>query len=286
MGTSVAEKNRLVRQQKKQKYEKVKAEVKRLEEKNFSHLILFRSGEEWMKMAGNSLLIYYYLIAPTINVKPNLQPDTDYTETIFPGGVLSFRGTAALEKKLKKADVLKGKKEAGELVVYELNFRASTEEIEKCRGEMKYDQERALSVLRPATVLAPDIYDSLRHIQKRVFEVVRKMSVFERDYNGNLIAEYSRKMIKYYMMINNGAIEEPEGWKKILETDTLLIMEIVFATELKEWRQDVAISIGSELIEVKRAVERRLNGKGVVKKAAQVTNETRANAMVAGGKKK
>ena len=240
------------------KYEKVKGKVKELEEKNFSRLVLFSSGSEWFKMGGNSLLIYKYVIAPILKLKPVIQSDTDYTKTIFEGGLLSFRGVEAIRKKLEKAKVIKEERAGGETVVFELNFSVSKEQMKGFAEEAKYEQERALTILRPPIILVPLIYDRIRHVQKRVFETVRKMSIYERDYNGLLIAEYSRKMAKYYMMINNGMMNEREGWEKILETNNMLMIEIAFAAELKIWRQDIAISVGAELIEIRRDAEKEI----------------------------
>ena len=246
------------RKAERERYEIVKEKVKKLEEKNFSRLVLFRSGEEWLKMGGNSLLIYYYIIAPKLKVKPNLQPDTDYTREIFEDGILSFRGVEAIRKKLEKLDVIKAEREGLDSVVFELNFSVSAKEIERLKDELEYEQEKRLTILKPAVVLVPIVYEKLRHIQRRVFETVRKMSIYERDYNGLLMAEYSRKMVKYYMMINNGLLAPKEGYRKIQEVNNLLMIEISFATELKIWRQDVAVSIGAELIEVKREVDLEL----------------------------
>ena len=81
------------KKRRREEYSRVKAEVKKLEDNNFSHLIMFGSGKDWYKMGGNSLYIYYYEIAKKIlGLKPNIQPDTDYSSTIFKEGLISFRG--------------------------------------------------------------------------------------------------------------------------------------------------------------------------------------------------
>ena len=261
IGEAATEEAQTVRNRKKLfriRYERLKQKIIELEAENYSKLVLFSSGGEWFKMGGNSLLIYKYVIAPMLNLKPTIQPDTDYMKTQFVGGLISFRGPEAIRKKLERAKVLKEERKGGATIVFELNFSVTEEQLKEFSDEARYEQERALTILKPPVVLVPVIYDKLRHVQKRVFETVRKMSIFERDYNGLLIAEYSRKMVKYYMMINNRMMDEVEGWEKILEANNLLMIEIAFAAELKIWRQDIAISVGAELIEIKRDAEKEL----------------------------
>lgn len=268
------DKERQDRKLEKARYEKLKEEILELEKTNLNKLYCFDCGKGWFKLAGHSMLIYYYDIAKKIlNQKPNLQPDTDYTKTIFEMGTISFRGSEGLEKKLVKAGVLKSKREGKYVVVFELNFALRQSEIRELIKEMKFDQERALTILRPAVILEPKIYEILRHINKRLFESVRKVSEFERNYNGLLMAEYGRKMLKYYMMFNKGMILEPEVWKKILETSKLLVMEVSLATELKMWRQDVGVSIGAELVELQRETTKKLTGKTVPKQVGQIARE-------------
>ena len=267
----------LTRKQQKELYAQVKKEVKELEEKNYSRLILFRSGREWFKMGGNSLLIYYFDIAQDkLNDKPTIQPDTDYTDVLFEQGIISFRGGESLEKKLKKAGVFKNVRFAhnNETIIFELNFSLNEEEMIKRRKELHSVQDRAMTILKPTVLLVPLVYDRLRRVQKRTYETVRKMTDVGRDYNGKLIGEYSRMMMKYYLMINNGTITEKEGWQKILDSANMMMIEISFATELGEWRQDVGISIGAEIVEIKREVEKILSGKTVVKPVSEIAYRT------------
>ncbi|MBQ3275252.1 hypothetical protein IJH46_02405 [Candidatus Saccharibacteria bacterium] len=239
-------------------YDNTKFRVKNLEEKNTSNLILFQSGEGWYKMVGNSLVIYYNEIAKKyFRKKPNIQPDSDYTKTVFEDGVICFRGVDSLEKKLRNAGLIKLKKEENGIVIFQLQFSVSKQELERMRHDFKLDQDRALSILRPTATLAPELYEALRIVQKRTFEMARKMSIFERDYSGMMIADYGRKMMKYYMMVNMKMIPEREAWKKIIELANLLLIEISFAAELKIWSRGTAVSLGEKVVEVRKEAERR-----------------------------
>ena len=247
------------RRRKKEEYDRVKSEVKELEQSNFSELLLFRSGGDWFKMGGNSLLIYYFDIAKKIlDLKPTIQPDTDYSKTIFEDGILSFRGIDGIRERLKKAEVLKEVKSEKTIVRFRLNFSVRKEEIEELKERLREERETAMAVLRPMVILYPVVYREIRHVQKRVFEVVRKMSSYERDYNGNLMADYSRRIAKYYLMLNNGMLAEKEGWKKIIEMVNLLMIEVTFASELGEIRHDIAVSVGAELVKIKREIENNM----------------------------
>lgn len=240
------------------RYEEIKAAVKKLEEKNYSRLILFRSGKDWYKMGGNSMLLYKFSIAPQLKLRVNIQPDTDYTKTVFEEGIVSFRGVDSLRNRIMDLGKLRTESKKGGVVVFELNFVTPQRQIDEFREILGQDQERALAVLKPDIVLLPEVYGKIRYIQKRIFETVRKMSTYERDYNGLIMAEYSRQMMKYYMMMNNEMIDETEGWEKLLTAVNLLIIEVTFVTELKVIRQDIGVNIGAELIDIRHAVERKL----------------------------
>lgn len=246
----------------KQKYDDLKAVIRRLEENNHSRLILFKSGKDWYKMAGNSLLIYKNSIAPLLKTKVNIQPDTDFTKTIFEDGVACFRGTESLKKKLEDVGKLRVMNEKNGVVVFELNFVVPQRQIDEYKTEMMEDREKSLAVLKPDIILLPEIYGKIKYVQKRIFEMVRKMTVYEREYNGMMMAKYSRELMKIYMMMNNDILTEDEGWEKVLETTNLLIIEVTFATELKILRGDVGANLGNELIDVRKAAERKLGRMG------------------------
>lgn len=242
----------------KKKYETIKTAVKNLEEKNYQNLILFRSGKEWYKMGGNSLLIYLNKIAPQLKIKPNIQPDTDYTKIIFEDGLISFRGIENLRTKLERLKVLGTVKENEGMVIFELTFKVDIAQLKNYKVELYDERERTLKTLTPEITVAPRLYGDFRHLQKRIFEIVRKMGGYEREYNGNLMAEYSRKIIKYYLMMNAKMVNEKNGWKEILNLVKMLMMELTFAMELKYVNPDVGARISGELIEIRRGVEKEI----------------------------
>lgn len=75
------------------------------------------------------------------------------------------------------------------------------------------------------------------------------------------MAEYSRKMAKYYLMLNSGMIAEREGWKTIAELAQLLKFELSFSQELKVINREKAVSIGGKLVEIRREAEERIKRK-------------------------
>ncbi len=240
----------------KKKYEKTKALIKNLEDKNYSNLIIFRSGAEWYKMGGNSLLIYFFKIAPELGIKPNIQADTDYTKIIFAEGVISFRGVKALEEKLKRLKVINSKKENADYTIFELNFRVDPAQTNFYREELTDEREKLLKTIAPKITVKPILYSKLRHLQKRIFEIVRKMTEYERKYNGYLLADYSRKLTKYYLMANVELMAEEDCWSKINELIIeLLKIEFLFVLELKIINQNTAANIFEEIVKIKKMVD-------------------------------
>lgn len=239
------------------KYEELKTAIKKLEETNKSCLILFKSGKDWYKMGGNSVLIYKFSIAPLLKVRVNVQPDTDYTKTVFEDGVVCFRGVEGIKSKLREIGKLKKVQVRNDVYILELNFALTEKQIEEMRGKVCVENEKKMEVLNPDIILLPEIYGRLKYVQRRLFETVRKMTVYERDYNGFIMAKYSRELTKMYMMMNNGMIGEEEGWKEIARLTNLLLIEVTFATELKVLKPDLGSNIGKELVEVRKVAERR-----------------------------
>jgi len=131
--------SRASKQSARQRYDKLKAEVAKLEQQNFSRIVAFKSGTsgEWYKIGGNSMLIYYYEVCQKIlNVRPNIQPDTDFSTTNFETGVICVRGLETLEKRLVRAEVLKEKRvgKSG-TVVFALKISVPEEVMQKLREE-------------------------------------------------------------------------------------------------------------------------------------------------------
>lgn len=225
------------KQSARQRYDSLKAEVAKLEKQNFSRIIAFKSGVsgEWYKIGGNSMLIYYYEVCQKIlNVKPNIQPDTDFSTTNFPEGVICVRGLDTLEKRLVRAEVLKEKRvgKSG-VVVFELKISVPEETMAKLREETMEAQERALSVVRPKTTLDPEVYNILRHLQKRTYEEARKLGTFDREYVGAEAALISRRMTEMYFAMNAGLTAGDTGWMRMYEQACRLSFLLNFITDLK-----------------------------------------------------
>lgn len=243
----------------RQGYDAVKAEVAKLEKQNFSKIIAFKSGAsgEWYKIGGNSMLIYYYEVCQKIlNIHPNIQPDTDFSTTNFETGVICVRGLETLEKRLKKAEVLKARRIGGGTVVYDLKIKLSEETLNKLREETVAARERALSVVRPNATLDPETYRLLRHLQKRMYEEARKMTAFDRAYVGEDAARVSRKMTELYFDMSEGLTPAPEGWKMIYKLANDLSYLMNFMTDLKISQVAPMTRLWDDLTQLIRQVKR------------------------------
>lgn len=240
------------------RYEILKQQVKELEKKNFSKLLLFHSGQDWYKMTSNSLLIFVNKIAPKLSGKPNILPDNDYTKTTFSEGYVSFHGIETIKKRLEKLDVLKDFRKTEDAAVFELNFSVSETEMKEFRRKLFDDQERAVSLLRPELSIEPKFYTKFRHILRRSFEATRKMPVYEREMFGKKILDLAEELVDIYLSINKSATSEVSGWKKIDEMIDSLMTKITIATELEVMDKNSALAIGEDLIELKKDLRRKL----------------------------
>lgn len=260
----MAEKEKTSHKSKSAKYEALKKTVKEREEENTSRLFLFNTGDDWYKMSGNSLLIFTYKIAPKIPLKPNILPDTDYTKTIFDEGLISFHGIEALKKRLEKVDVLKEIKKSNDLVVFELNFSVTEKQLKEFKELLKEDQERVVSILKPEIVLAPMLYTKMRHILKRTFEITRKMPTYSRQMFGEKMLFFAKEIVSTYLLMNKDQISEKKGWLDISKMTEKLQVEMAVAVELKVLDQNSAVSVGGELIEMKKMLKKELKRRNVI----------------------
>ena len=226
--------------------------IRRLEERNFSRLILAKGrnakGEEIYNMGGNSVLIYNFMVKPKLK---EAEEGKMFAGDFYVKEITKFR------RSLERADVLRAEREWLDLFMFELNFFTPEKKLEEFRENFRVEREKR-EVLKPAVILVPVLYERLRYIQREIFKAVEEMTSLGRDYNGRLILDYARRMIKYYMMINNGFLSAKEGYKKILEINNLLTIELSFAMELKTIPARTAIKLGIELVEVKRGIDMEL----------------------------
>lgn len=243
---------------KRARYDHLKREIQKREQTNYSRLYLFHTGNDWYKMSGNSLLIFVYEIAPKIPIKPNILPDTDYTETIFDEGLISFHGLETLERRLRKVDVLKEIKKAENVAMFELNFAIPAKRMNELREVLKEEQEHAVSVLKPDIVLMPMIYTKMRHLMKRTYEVTRKMPIYARDVSGKKMMYFAKEIVNTYLLINKELMDQMQGWNEIALMAEKLQIEMAIAVELKILDQNSAVSIGGELIELKKMLKKEV----------------------------
>jgi len=258
--------SRASKQSARQRYDKLKAEVAKLEQQNFSRIVAFKSGTsgEWYKIGGNSMLIYYYEVCQKIlNVRPNIQPDTDFSTTNFETGVICVRGLETLEKRLVRAEVLKEKRvgKSG-VVVFVLKITVPEPVVQKLREETLEAQERALAVVRPKATLDPEVYNILRHLQKRMYEEARKMTDFEREYVGLEAARVSREMTEAYFAMSAGLEVGTAGWTKIYELAHQLLVFLSFMTDLKIAPVQPLTRLWDDLIKLTRYVKKNYLANG------------------------
>ena len=240
------------------RYAVLKKSVENYETTNFSTLMLFKSGKDWYKMAGNSLLIYKYKIAPLAGHRINVLPDNDYTDVIFDEGIVSFRNIDALKERLEKTNVYKSTLVGRETIRFGLNFVIEPEEIAELKRQLVNDQEKAASLLKPEIVMMPQAYTKMRHVMKRTYELTRKMNIIDRDCGGRKMMGHAKDMVETYLLMNKNIVPEKEGWEKLLELAEKLQTEIVIGVELKYITQKSAISVGEELISLKRTLKNRI----------------------------
>ena len=240
-------------------YVEYKHKLMELEKSNNDKLIFLCSTRGFYKLFGNSLYFYAFNIAPKLNLDARVFSDGDY-EDKSEAGVVSVRNLNEIEKQLTKLKIKKAntKDKTGNIVIYKLPWVYTDEEIKKYVEQNTYELHRYNRVIVAENTI-PVLYLNLNELLKISYENVRRLEPVARDTLGNYIVNMVAEMIRIYIEMANGRIDEVTGLKNIKSRLNKVESQVKILADLKLWNARTYARVGECMIKIQDIVELRLN---------------------------
>ena len=182
-----------------------------LEKSNKDKLIFLRSTNGFHKLFGNSLYFYALNIAPKLNIDVKVFSDGDY-ENKSEAGAVSTKNLNEIEKQLLKLKIKRVaiKDKTGNIVIFKLSWSYNDDEIQKYIEQNTYELSKYNHVIVAENTI-PVLYPNLNELMKISYENVRRLGLVVRDTLGNYIIDTVAEMIRIYIEMANGRINEVKG---------------------------------------------------------------------------
>ena len=181
-------------------YIEVKRRALRYEQENYTELVAIRTqNPKWWKLVGHSAIMYKYMVAPRLRLKPKLLPDTDYNEK-SKEGVVSISDINKFEEKLRLAKIFLTK-ETNWAKIFSLGERVSREDYLLMVDEDELRTEMANKLILPEVRLA-ELNAKVKAVINVIHPNVRKMDGAAREAFGS---EMERKAVDLQLMVLRAA---------------------------------------------------------------------------------
>lgn len=236
-------------------YLEYKQKVMNYEEKNYNSLVFLRSTHGFYKLLGHSLLFFAFGVAPKIGASAKIYADGDY-ELKSNMGVISIHGLGKIEKKLKlmEAEKVVLRDKTGNIVVYKLPWTYTTKEVEDFVGQNTYKMDKYNHVIIAENIV-PVLFMQLNNLLKACYENVRRLDPVARETLGNFVVERVAEMLRIYMEMANGRMNELDGYKHIRLRLNKVKSQVKILVDLRLWNGRVYARVGETLIETQRIVD-------------------------------
>lgn len=229
-----------------------KEQVMEREKENDRLLILFKSNDNWWKMAGNSVLYYTKLVAPRLKKSVKVWPDRDYA---FPSkeGIVQVRDLKTFLDEIETLG-MRVKPGGGEdYMAVELGYKVTEEELNTMVKEEARRWEMAERMLMPA-VIWPGIKAELSGLLTLTWELARKMDTPGRVSFGTPLVEKVVDMIK---MLNLAAHDRTPATEALVQiTSDIDDIEglMLAATTLRLFRAQKNYDLATRLMKLKKLI--------------------------------
>ncbi|MBR0430689.1 hypothetical protein IJJ05_00100 [Candidatus Saccharibacteria bacterium] len=240
-------------------YAEYKRKLMELEKSNNNKLLFLRSTKGFYKLFGNSLYFYAFNIAPKLNIDVRVFSDGDYEEK-SEAGVVSVKNLEEIEKlflelKIKRANT---RDKTGNIVVYKLPWSYTDEEIQKYVEQNTYELHKYNHVIVAENTI-PVLYLNLNELLKISYENVRRLEPVARETLGNIIIDITAEMIRIYIEMANGRINEVKGLQNLKIRLNKIKSQVKILADLKLWNARTYARVGESMIKIQDIIELKLN---------------------------
>lgn len=240
-------------------YAEYKCRVMELEERNFSNLILLRSTKGFYKLFGHSMFFYAFEIAPKLEIEARVYADGDF-EAKSEYGMCSIANLVEFEKAIAKLGIKRMRakpSDNGNLIVFKLPWEYSQKDLDKLVEQNEYMRSKYNHVIM-ATNMIPMLYVNLNDLLKACYENVRRLEVVARETMGNMIVELVAEMMRIYIEMGNGRINELKAMTEMRVRLNKIKSQVKILADLKLWNANVYARIGEIMIKVQVILDSRI----------------------------
>ena len=238
-------------------YDHRKEQVMEREKENDKLIILFRSNENWWKIAGNSVLYYTKLVAPRLKKSVKVWPDRDY---VAPSkeGIVQVRD---LKKFIDEVESLNYTIKPGtgeDYLAVELGYKVTQEELNTMVEEESRKWKMSDRMLMPA-VIWPTIKTLLLEILRTMWEMTRKLDAVAQRAFGNELMYLVNDAIKALSLAAHERMESREALVQITDDVDEIEGLMLGATAIRIFSSEQNYNLATTLMKLKDAITKESN---------------------------
>lgn len=238
----------------KDKYRKIKRQVKEMEHGNNQKIIVFPSlvnGEGWYKVVEFSALYYVYRLAPRMGRKAHIYKDSDkYSKCLFSA---TFQNIEKFVFDMDRLDDLKPEITEDGVYIFTLKNPLTDDELTALRLTEETRREKLHNIVRPIN-MNPRTYQAILMVMRQVTPRARKL---EKQYyytTGEMMVKNIQELMAVYFDFANGLYSRDETGKKLMIIVDRLLAGLTLLAENRVWAYDTAAMIGENINEIRKCV--------------------------------
>lgn len=265
-------------QDKKVAYLELKRRALEYEKDNYTQLVAIKTHEgNWWKLVGHSAIMYKYMVAPRLRLKPKLMPDTDYNVK-SEEGVISISDIDRFEEKLKQGKIFRVK--TTELTrIFDLGERVSEEDYVLMVNEDEMKLEMANKLIRPEERMS-ELNAKVKKMLEIIHPNVRKMEGVTRDVFG---VEMEQKIVKLQLMVlrsARGTMEVEECLTEAFDIAEDLYGYVEVILNLRLMEPKIIYRMAEAIVALESQIKKELKKRAIIQAELELQNRLKTQAKL------
>jgi len=221
-------------------YEQSKQRLLKLENGNYSHILVIKTPDNWYKILAHSALMFLYYVTPIAQEKydenykpPKLLSDSDYHNKA-PIGVLNFQNLEKIDLIMGKCGFKRAETETDNewITAFKLDREMAKEEFWKLKKE---EDELWTKVNRTITPKAsyPNLGVDVQESLKLFYDVARKLHRDAKEFIGYSIFEQFRQLESMLIRTEKGYIAWSEFFPAAIKLVSLIQANVTIMSTMR-----------------------------------------------------
>lgn len=244
----------------KERYRKIKRQVKEMEKDNQSRLIVFPSltnGDGWYKVVEFSALYYVYRLAERMGRRARIYKDSDkFSKCIYSA---TFQNIEKLVAQLERLGEIKGYEITLDGVyIFVLKRALTDDEVGQLRQIEETRRERMHNVLKPRA-MDPATYQAILMVVRQLAPKIKKLPGQAYMAVGEKMMGDLQGMLSIYFDFTNGIMERKEAGVQLLTLVDRIFAGLTILGETRVWQYSTVAVIGENVNVIRRIVIKDFN---------------------------